>query len=123
MGKKYCGHNCECKSGEDCHGQPALNLIELHDSERSFKEDYGHENGQYVCICFMCKQKFMGHKRRVICKSCSPKCDTCFDKGYYTMGGSFGGAVQTIQCTCQSLMVKKPLNDIDQKFIDEDNEH
>ena len=67
---EICTVNCKCQTGEDCHGEAALNLVELHDSERSFPEDYNHENGQYVNKCFGCNKFFMGHKRRVTCKSC-----------------------------------------------------
>ena len=30
-----------------------------------------------------------------------PKCMKCFDKGYYTIGGSFGGGATEIQCNCK----------------------
>ena len=34
-------------------------------------EDFTHENGQYCCQCCYCFEMFTGHKRRVVCKSCS----------------------------------------------------
>ncbi len=34
-------------------------------------EDFEHENGNYMNICWHCKTQFRGHKRRVICKKCS----------------------------------------------------
>lgn len=68
--KEICGHNCTCKSGEDCHCDGVLNYFELHEHKRSFKEDYPHENGEYVNICHVCKNQFVGHKRRVTCKMC-----------------------------------------------------
>jgi len=37
---------------------------------RDWAEDFAHENGQYACICCECKQQFIGHKRRVVCKAC-----------------------------------------------------
>lgn len=39
--------------------------------ERNWTEDYTHENGNYVCVCWDCKQEFIGHKRRVTCKDCA----------------------------------------------------
>lgn len=46
------------------------NVIPSFDSPRNWKEDYEHENGNYTCICIECKESFIGHKRRVICKEC-----------------------------------------------------
>lgn len=42
----------------------------LRKSDRSYPEDYDHENGNYANQCIDCDQLFMGHKRRVICKKC-----------------------------------------------------
>ena len=39
--------------------------------ERSWDEDKNHENGNYFCNCIRCGRQFIGHKRRVVCKSCS----------------------------------------------------
>jgi hypothetical protein len=39
--------------------------------ERSWREDAGHENGNYSNACCECGRMFLGHKRRVICKVCS----------------------------------------------------
>ena len=41
--------------------------------DRSWKEDFGHEDGNYRCICGECKQQFHGHKRRHLCRSCANK--------------------------------------------------
>jgi hypothetical protein len=41
--------------------------------ERNWPEDFGHENGQYVCGCLLCGLAFVGHKRRVCCKTCAEK--------------------------------------------------
>lgn len=68
--KEICGHSCSCKSGNECDGDRAMNLVDLHDSPRSFKEDYPHENGQYINQCMECGSQFMGHKRRCWCKMC-----------------------------------------------------
>lgn len=35
-----------------------------------FVEDFKHENGMYQHICTNCKETFMGHKRRLHCKTC-----------------------------------------------------
>ncbi len=45
----------------------------LRHGARDWKEDARHENGNYTCICSDCGETFMGHKRRVICKTCSHK--------------------------------------------------
>lgn len=39
--------------------------------ERDWTEDFGHENGNYQCICGDCGETFIGHKRRVTCKKCA----------------------------------------------------
>lgn len=39
-------------------------------SERNWKEDFSHENGNYQCTCVCCGKGFIGHKRRVVCKVC-----------------------------------------------------
>jgi len=40
------------------------------DSSKNWKEDYAHENGQYVCCCVKCETYFFGYKRRLVCKEC-----------------------------------------------------
>lgn len=35
-----------------------------------FVDDFPHENGMYEHICFNCKERFIGHKRRITCKTC-----------------------------------------------------
>jgi len=45
----------------------------LKGSELSWEEDFSHENGNYICICMECNLKFVGHKRRVVCKKCASK--------------------------------------------------
>ncbi len=40
------------------------------ESTRDWPEDAAHENGRYRCSCVICKQSFVGHKRRVICRAC-----------------------------------------------------
>lgn len=39
-------------------------------AERSYSEDFSHENGSYHNTCMYCGRGFLGHKRRVICKVC-----------------------------------------------------
>lgn len=41
------------------------------ESNRDWKEDFTHENGNYANMCMYCEQSFYGHKRRVVCKVCS----------------------------------------------------
>lgn len=38
---------------------------------RDWTEDAPLENGNYYNRCCQCQQHFVGHKRRVICKTCS----------------------------------------------------
>lgn len=38
---------------------------------RDWEEDFAHENGNYFNKCVRCNNMFMGHKRRVVCKSCA----------------------------------------------------
>ena len=44
--------------------------------ERSYPEDSGHENGSYMTDCCHCGRTFIGHKRRVVCKSCATPINT-----------------------------------------------
>lgn len=37
----------------------------------NWTEDFEHENGNYVNQCKICTNKFIGHKRRVVCKNCA----------------------------------------------------
>lgn len=39
--------------------------------KRNWPEDFSHENGMYENLCCLCKRSFLGHKRRVVCKSCA----------------------------------------------------
>lgn len=42
----------------------------LQENEGNWIEDFEHENGNYSNICIRCKNEFLGHKRRVVCKKC-----------------------------------------------------
>lgn len=42
----------------------------LHNFDGNWVEDFSHENGNYENGCIRCKNHFLGHKRRVICKNC-----------------------------------------------------
>jgi len=54
------------------HSKPGYKLIKNSTfDERSWKEDEGQENGRYYCICCACERRFLGHKRRVVCKTCA----------------------------------------------------
>lgn len=40
----------------------------------SWVEDWPkYENGRYLCKCVDCNGTFIGHKRRVVCKTCTIK--------------------------------------------------
>ena len=49
---------------------------------RDWSEDFSHENGRYVCICYRCGQQFQGHKRRVCCKVCAQQTMEARDDGH-----------------------------------------
>jgi hypothetical protein len=38
---------------------------------RDWTEDFPHENGKYQNECLVCRETFLGHKRRVVCKLCA----------------------------------------------------
>ena len=38
---------------------------------KNWGEDKELENGNYYCLCVLCKEFFIGHKRRVVCRECS----------------------------------------------------
>jgi hypothetical protein len=38
---------------------------------RNWFEDASHENGNYQCRCTDCGEIFIGHKRRVVCRTCA----------------------------------------------------
>lgn len=40
-------------------------------SERDWTEDFALDNGNYLSRCVKCKSRFLGHKRRAVCKSCA----------------------------------------------------
>ena len=46
-------------------------LKDTTEDERSWVEDREHENGNYYNLCGHCGRQFIGHKRRVVCKSCA----------------------------------------------------
>ncbi len=39
-------------------------------SPKNWVEDYNDGHNQYVCSCVVCKERFYGYKRRVVCKEC-----------------------------------------------------
>lgn len=41
------------------------------DPARDWAEDFSHENGNYLCRCCECGHIFCGHKRRVVCRTCT----------------------------------------------------
>ena len=47
--------------------------IKLENDKRDWKEDFKYENGYYLNTCCRCGHTFIGHKRRVVCKSCANK--------------------------------------------------
>jgi len=45
-------------------------LKDIMENGRSFEEDSHMENGNYMNTCLSCGHRFLGHKRRRICKIC-----------------------------------------------------
>ena len=56
--------------------KPEIDCMPLHDSPKNWKEDFSHENGNYMNRCMYCNEMFMGHKRRVVCRECAFKEET-----------------------------------------------
>lgn len=40
-------------------------------AHRDWPEDFASENGCYSNVCLGCRQRFLGHKRRMVCKQCT----------------------------------------------------
>ena len=40
-------------------------------SFRDWPEDFELENGNYLRICIICAEQFLGYKRRFVCKVCA----------------------------------------------------
>jgi len=43
------------------------------DDSKNWFEDFHLENGCYTNTCVHCKEEFLGHKRRPLCKECYEK--------------------------------------------------
>ena len=39
-------------------------------SPHDWPGDFAHENGNYECVCCECGERFLGHKRRIVCRAC-----------------------------------------------------
>lgn len=39
-------------------------------AKRSWTSDFNHENGRYGNLCSKCGKLFLGHKRRITCRTC-----------------------------------------------------
>lgn len=69
-------HECRAMADNAC-ARPSI--CQVHavqqdaDASRDWPEDFPHENGQYMNTCYLCKNTFIGHKRRVVCKVCSDR--------------------------------------------------
>jgi hypothetical protein len=50
------------------------------EESRNWTEDFGTENGHYMCHCIVCNNGFEGHKGRIICKVCNDKYESELDK-------------------------------------------
>lgn len=40
-------------------------------ASEDWPEDFNHENGSYINECCLCGHRFLGHKRRVVCRICA----------------------------------------------------
>lgn len=47
--------------------------------EKNWIEDSLEDNGNYLCKCSTCEEQFVGHKRRIYCKTCRPKWNLFLD--------------------------------------------
>ena len=47
-------------------------------------EDFEQENGNYVNVCVLCGEEFVGHKRRVFCRACAKT--TSYQEGETVVG-------------------------------------
>jgi len=48
-------------------------MLPDHDEAGDWVSDFEHENGRYQNRCSICHCLFIGHKRRIVCKSCDEK--------------------------------------------------
>ena len=39
-------------------------------TEHDWPDDWPHDNGQYFCTCIPCGSRFIGYKRRHVCRKC-----------------------------------------------------
>ena len=46
-------------------------MSDILEEKFDWPEDYNHENGDYMNICYVCGRQFRGHKRRVVCRQCA----------------------------------------------------
>ena len=67
-------HECRAMADNAC-ARPSIcqghAVQQEADASRDWPEDFPHENGQYMKACHVCKNTFIGHKRRVVCKVCN----------------------------------------------------
>jgi hypothetical protein len=67
-------HECRAMADNAC-ARPSIcqghAVQQEADASRDWPEDFPHENGQYMNTCHVCKNTFIGHKRRVVCKVCN----------------------------------------------------
>lgn len=47
--------------------------LEIEYRPRDWEEDAVLENGNYFNNCIVCSETFLGHKQRIICKTCAAK--------------------------------------------------
>jgi len=79
LAKEFHGHDSlrDRISGRLAQDVPVVGPCQGHavqqdaDASRDWPEDFPHENGQYMNTCHVCKNTFIGHKRRVVCKVCN----------------------------------------------------
>ena len=47
-------------------------LAEIKEYKGNYPEDFHLENGNYINVCKICGNYFLGYKRRCVCKLCQP---------------------------------------------------
>jgi hypothetical protein len=70
---------------------PTVRALDETPNDHDWPEDSTHENGDYECSCCSCGAKFYRHKRRNVCRKCTP--DNGLHVAFYIAGLQVGERV------------------------------